>query len=106
MNKNEGKYFYTARLMNQALLALLEKKDIDFISFVVERHHRGSYRDTTLFLDFHPVGGGCFANLVGLYGSGNVNSTTKEQELFGQCGFTGIRVADNGECAPFVYFFC
>ena len=32
MNKNESKYFYTANLMNQALLLLLEKKDIEFIS--------------------------------------------------------------------------
>ena len=30
MNKNESKYLYTATLMNQALLQLLEKKEIDF----------------------------------------------------------------------------
>ena len=33
MKKNESKYFYTARLMNQALLALLEKKDIDIFPY-------------------------------------------------------------------------
>ena len=32
MNNNESKYFYTAGLMNQALLYLLEKKDIEFIT--------------------------------------------------------------------------
>ena len=31
MNKNESKYFYTAKLMNQALLNLLEKNDLEFI---------------------------------------------------------------------------
>ena len=32
MGKNESKYFYTAQLMNQALIVLLEKKDIEFIT--------------------------------------------------------------------------
>ena len=32
MEKKESKYFYTAEFMNQALLTLLEKKDLDFIS--------------------------------------------------------------------------
>jgi AcrR family transcriptional regulator len=32
MNKSESKYFNTARLMNQALIQLLEEKDIGYIS--------------------------------------------------------------------------
>ncbi len=32
MNKSESKYYHTARLMNEALLVLLEKKDYDYIS--------------------------------------------------------------------------
>ena len=32
MKKNKSKYYYTAQLMNQALLSLLEKKDIEFIT--------------------------------------------------------------------------
>ena len=32
MNKNQGKYFYTARLMDEALLDLLQKKDYEFIT--------------------------------------------------------------------------
>ena len=39
MEKNESKYFYTAQLMNQALIALLEKKDIEFIT-VTEITHK------------------------------------------------------------------
>ena len=46
MNKNESKYFYTARLMNQALLALLEKKDIDFISITEITQKAGVNRST------------------------------------------------------------
>ena len=46
MNKNESKYFYTARLMNQALLALLEKKDIDFISITEITQKEGVNRST------------------------------------------------------------
>lgn len=32
MNKNETKYLNTARLMNEALLILLEKKNYEFIT--------------------------------------------------------------------------
>ena len=32
MNKAESKYFNTARLMDEALLLLLESKDIEFIT--------------------------------------------------------------------------
>ena len=32
MNRNESKYFNTAARMDEALLALLEKKDFEFIT--------------------------------------------------------------------------
>ena len=46
MKKNEGKYFYTANLMNQALLALLEKKDIEFITVTEIAKKAGVNRST------------------------------------------------------------
>lgn len=54
MNKNESKYFYTARLMNQALLALLEKKDIDFIS-ITEITKKAGVNRSTFYLHYDNI---------------------------------------------------
>ena len=62
---------------------------------VVKTHHGSSHGDTALLLDLHPVGGGGFANLIAFYGSRYVDSTSVEQEFFGQCGLTCVRVRDN-----------
>ncbi len=46
MSKNQSKYFYTSSLMNQALLELLEKKDIEFISITEITKKAGVHRST------------------------------------------------------------
>ena len=51
MKKNESKYFYTASLMRQALLLLLEKKDIDFIS-VTELTAKAGVSRSTFYLHY------------------------------------------------------
>ena len=54
MNKNESKYFYTASLMNQALLELLEKKDIEFIT-ITEITQRAGVNRTTFYLHYDNI---------------------------------------------------
>ena len=51
MRKNESKYFYTAQLMNQALISLLEKKDIDFIT-VTEVTKKAGVNRATFYLHY------------------------------------------------------
>ena len=51
MNKNERKYFYTASLMNQALLQLLEKKDIELIT-VTEITKKAGVNRSTFYLHY------------------------------------------------------
>ena len=46
MKNNESKYYYTAQLMNQALLILLEKKDIEFITITEITKSAGVNRST------------------------------------------------------------
>ncbi len=54
MKKNESKYFYTAQLMNQALLDLLEKKDIEFIS-VTEITKKAGVSRSTFYLHYDNI---------------------------------------------------
>ena len=71
---------------------------------IVELHHRSRHGDTTLLLNVHPVGSCCLADLVVLHGTGHLDLSSKEKEFLGQGGLTGIRVGDDGECAPALYF--
>ena len=54
MKKNDGKYFYTAQLMNEALLSLLERKDIEFIT-VTEITKKAGVNRSTFYLHYDNV---------------------------------------------------
>ena len=54
MNKSESKYFNTARLMDEALLILLEKKDIEFIT-VKEICKKAGVNRSTFYLHYENV---------------------------------------------------
>ena len=54
MNKSESKYFYTARLMNESLLILLEKKDIDYIT-VKEICEKAGVNRSTFYLHYDTI---------------------------------------------------
>ena len=49
MNKSESKYFNTALRMNEALIALLEEKDLEYIT-VKEICHRAGVNRSTFYL--------------------------------------------------------
>ena len=54
MNKSESKYFYTARLMNESLFILLEKKDIDYIT-VKEICEKAGVNRSTFYLHYDTI---------------------------------------------------
>lgn len=54
MNKSESKYFNTALLMNQALIKLLEEKDIEYIS-VKEICERAGVNRSTFYLHYETI---------------------------------------------------
>ncbi len=54
MKNNDNKYFYTAKLMNEALLALLEKKDLEFIT-VTEITAKAGVNRSTFYLHYDNV---------------------------------------------------
>jgi AcrR family transcriptional regulator len=55
MNKNESKYFNTAVLMDEALIRLLEKKDIRFIT-VKEICEKAGVNRSTFYLHYETIG--------------------------------------------------
>lgn len=54
MNKSESKYFNTALRMDEALLALLEKKDLEYIT-VKELCHQASVNRSTFYLHYETI---------------------------------------------------
>ena len=54
MNKSESKYFNTAVLMDEALLLLLERKDIQYIT-VKEICEKAGVNRTTFYLHYDSI---------------------------------------------------
>ncbi len=54
MKKNDSKYFYTAQLMDQALLSLLEKKDLEFIT-ITEITKKAGVNRSTFYLHYDNI---------------------------------------------------
>ncbi|MCD7847812.1 MAG: TetR/AcrR family transcriptional regulator [Oscillospiraceae bacterium] len=55
MNKSESKYYNTALLMDEALLQLLERKDLEFIT-VKEICERAGVNRSTFYLHYETIG--------------------------------------------------
>ena len=71
---------------------------------IVEFHHRSGYGDSTLFLYFHPVGGGGFPYLVALHCPCYLDLTAEKQKFFRKGGLSGIGVRNDGKGASTCYF--
>ena len=54
MNKSESKYFHTAQRMDEALIALLEEKDLEYIT-VKEICHRAGVNRSTFYLHYETI---------------------------------------------------
>lgn len=55
MNKSESKYFNTARCMDEALIALLEQKDLEYIT-VKEICEKAGVNRSTFYLHYETIG--------------------------------------------------
>ena len=54
MNKSESKYFHTALRMNEALISLLEKKDLEFTT-VKEICETAGVNRSTFYLHYETI---------------------------------------------------
>ena len=77
---------------------------IDFKVPVIELHDRTGHRNAALLLDRHPVAGRMPGSLPGPDSTGLLDGATEKKKFFGQCGFAGIRMADNAKCTPPINF--
>ena len=74
-------------------------EDVDAGAVVGELQHRGGDGDTALLLDIHPVRDGMLGRALALDRAGSLDAAGIEQQLLGKRGLTGVRVADDRECA-------
>src|SRR5690606_17344739 len=67
-------------------------------------HDRGGDRDSPLLFHFHPVGGGMTVGAPALDGARYLDLVSVQQQLFGDGGFTGVRVRNDRKGAAFSDF--
>ena len=70
-------------------------QNVDAEALILELHDGRGHGNTALLFDLHPVGDGCAGIFFALDGAGLCDGSAVEQEFFGQCGFTGVRVRDD-----------
>ncbi len=76
-------------------------EQVDHVVAIRELHDRRGNGNTTLLFHFHPVGGGMAVGFTGFHRAGHRDRLAHQQQLFGDGGFTGIGVGNNGESAAF-----
>ena len=81
-------------------------RNVDAVAVVIELQNGRGNGNTTLFLDLHPVGYGMARSRFSFYGTGEIDRSSVQQEFLSQCGFTGIRVGNDGKGTPSFNFFC
>ena len=81
-------------------------QNIDLIIAVIESHHRCRYRDAALLFYLHPVACGRLLYFIGFDCSGDVDSASKEKQLFSKCRLAGVGMGNDCESTPTAYFFC
>ena len=72
-------------------------EDVDDAVLVFELEDRRGNRDTALFFELHPVGGGGALVFLGGDRAGEVEGAAVEEEFLSEGGFSRVRVGNDGE---------
>ncbi len=80
-------------------------EQVDHVLAIRELHDRGGHRDAALLFQFHPVRSGMTCCLAATHFTGDLDRAAEPQQFFGERGFTGIRVGDDGKGAATLDFF-
>ena len=95
----------TVRILREVLVSR-GIQNVDAVAVVIELQNGRGNGNTTLFLDLHPVGYGMARSRFSFYRTGEIDRSSVQQEFLSQCGFTGIRVGNDGKGTPSFNFFC
>jgi len=79
-------------------------EQVDAVAVVVELEDGGTDRDPALPFQFHPVGRSGALVLAGGHRSCELHGPAIQQQLLRQRGLAGVRMRNDGERAPFLYF--
>jgi len=79
-------------------------EQVDPRALIVELQHGGGNRNAARLLQFHPVGLGLTLAGARLHRAGQVHRAGIEQQLFGQGGFSGVRMGNDRKRAPSQHF--
>ena len=80
-------------------------QNVDAEAVVLKLHHGGRDGNAALLFDLHPVGGGGAGVFLALDHACLSDGTAVEQKFFGQGGFTGVGVRNDGKGTPPADFF-
>ena len=72
-------------------------EDIDAATVVIELKDGAGDGDAALFFDLHPIADGVALSLARLDRAGEVDRSAVEEKFFGEGGFAGVGVGDDGE---------
>ena len=78
-------------------------QDIDTVSVIIKLQYGRSNRDTSFFLNLHPVRNRMFCSRFSLNTPRLVDRSSVEKELLCQCRLTCIGMWDNCKCSSFLY---
>ncbi len=83
-------------------------ENIDAAAVIFKLHDRRSHGNSALLFDLHPVRDRMTGILLALDGTCHCDRAAVEQQLFSQCGFTGVRVRDDrkGPASPDLFLHC
>ena len=79
-------------------------EDVHLVIQIIKFHDGGRDRNTSLFLNIHPVGGGCFPNLIAFHSTCHLNLSSKKQEFLRECSLSRIGMRNDGKGASAFYF--
>ena len=81
-------------------------QDVDAVVIILKLHNGRGNGNTSLLLDFHPVGNCMLCSLSSLYGTSQVDGTSVKKEFLSQGCLTGIWVGNDRKGSSFLNFFC
>ena len=94
----------SVRYVSSASLVTRSIENIDLVVPIVKFHYGSCHRDTTLFLNLHPVGSSRFLDFITLDRTCHLNLTTESNNFSVNDVLPASGCAIMAKCSPSLYF--